>query len=108
VPWGDWRTGHPETTILAPLQSAEERYKESTYGIDRARGDLLFPVEDYPPPGPTDPWARVVALLGEDGPRVRVVGPAGHLAREPGVPCVHAYWYAYHAARPDGGLPEKE
>jgi hypothetical protein len=127
--WADWAEAHPETTVLAPDPQQAKHYKKSTYGVERAEGRRPPGVEPFPPPGPWDPWTRVIAVTG-GGPRhvfaipwlEARTGPDGTVAldlsdrrirfavrdgrarlveAEPPAGVAYATWFAWHAAFPE-------
>jgi hypothetical protein len=128
VRWETWLARHPKTSMLAPVPGLREAYKQATYGLDRDRGRLQFPVEPYPPPGDVDAWDRVVVVRKGDRDWVfalsRIVEKAGDFAwvtedegllsrfdpaddgRSVAVEAVgadavmYANWFAWYAAHP--------
>lgn len=82
--WGDWLDRHPDTTLLAPLDSMVAEYKREPYGPYFGSDVLRFPVEPLPPAGDAPLKAPVVAVRTPEGfaaVRFPRVAPTGSGAR---------------------------
>lgn len=132
--WEDWVRLHPQTTVLAPIESEWEQYRKDVYGTYFNTEALKFPVDPMPPPRPLRPKTRLLAI-GDGGrrglvpldfppeplprsgilelaPGIRIhygTRPATVLAepdRAEGTPMVHAFWFAWYATR-SGEQPDR-
>ena len=65
--WGDWLARHPDTTVLAPLDSMVAEYKREPYGSYFGSDLLRFPVDPLPPPGEAPLKSPVTAVRTAGG-----------------------------------------
>ena len=107
--WEDWRTAHPETTVLAPIAGEEEKYGQDVYASYFNSDELRFPVDPLPPSGPV-PWktrmlitpsgaswrAAPLAVSGGET-RWEVVSPSGATP----ILGVYSFWFAWYATHPE-------
>ncbi len=132
--WEEWARLHPETTVIAPVESEMEQVRKDVYGTYFSTEALRFPVDPMPPPGPFPPKTRLLAI-GEEGSRLllpldfppaalpssRVLEPVPgiriHYGARPasvlvepglaeGTPMLQfqAFWFAWHAMHPGESL----
>lgn len=66
--WADWRSRHPETTVLAPLPEMQMLYKRDPYHSYFGSDLLRFPVDPLPPSGDLGLKDRllIVTIDGQD------------------------------------------
>jgi hypothetical protein len=78
--WGDWLARHPDTTLLAPLETMVADYKREPYGSYFGSDLLRFPVAPLPPPEEAPLKTPVVAVATAEGfaaVRFPLPAPAG-------------------------------
>lgn len=126
--WEEWTRLHPETTVLAPIESERELYRRDAYGTYFNTEALRFPADPMPSRGPIPPKSRLL-VIGEGGSRrlfpldfsPAELRPSGVLEPVPGIrvhygtrpasvlvetgaaegtPMLHAFWFAWYATHP--------
>ncbi len=65
--WAEWLARHPDTTLLAPLESMVGEYKREPYGSYFGSDLLRFPVAPLPPPAEAPLKTPVVAVATPGG-----------------------------------------
>ena len=106
--WEDWLRDEPRSSVLAPILSESERYKDDVYGSYDSSDRLRFPVDPLPPPGSPPVKTRLYIAKGPGGWRLTPLrpGPNEHRLEVAGPddvagPCLYAFWFAWYAAHPD-------
>ena len=124
--WQDWRERHPNTTVLSDRTGHARNYNVNPYARYFAGQRLMFPVRPMSDRLPAKTlvlgvWtegesrAYPLAAFGErdqtldqelDGRRFRIAYDARHrsvrvVAAEEGVEWMYAFWFAWHAFRPE-------
>lgn len=101
VRWGDWKSRHPDTTILGPERAYMRQYPSSPYSNYFGTRALRFKIDSarYPPPGTGDGWDRVLVVKsGEE--QIVVSDYDGVPPSVPADEVFHAFRWAWHATRP--------
>ena len=73
--WSNWRTGHPDTGVMAPLPDMKTLYKRDPYHSYFGSGLLRFPVDPLPPEEGLSLKDRLV-IITIDGENTAMALPA--------------------------------
>lgn len=122
VPWGEWRSRHPQTDVLLPDPARARVYKRDPYLAYLGSPTLQFPVDPLPAGGAIAFKTPIIAVREADGWHVRpadsydrapdssgraagsLAGGSHPAASRPGSHepiTIRALWFAWYAMHPD-------
>lgn len=82
--WSDWRTAHPETTVLAPDPTLAEEYRRNRYGSYFASDRLRFPAAPLPHDRSRELKTPMIAVRGGNGFEAMAIPEIGRQAATDG------------------------
>lgn len=65
--WQEWRTLHPETSVIKPAPAMEEKYQSDPYSMYFGSDLLRFPVDPMPPEGSRSVKTPLTIVRRHDG-----------------------------------------